>query len=223
MIYGYSKYIQNKSGNDTENENIYFNLNFAYDCLKSNDGINFELISKNKEIFENIFKEQLFELFNCLYDIKEKNSFDIDFTAINTIIKIISEDKNISNYEFNSISYFLIELSKMINNIFNAEIQLNNKISILRQNYVYILIIYGCSSIALIFFINRHFMRNKNKYENKMKKRDMKYSNLSNNNVKNNVSYKNENSSKDKKLSNEELEYIQKLAKENKADFLISK
>ena len=176
-----------------------------------------------------VFMKEFINLFNCLYDINEKISFDIDFTAINTMIKIISEDKNISYYEYNSLNLFLIEVSKMINLIFSSEIQLNNKVSVLRQNYIYILIIFICLSVALILFINRHLMRNKKKYENKGKKRDlinkMKYENLSKNankfeNINND---KNSSNIDNKKLTNEELEYIKKLASENKADFLISK
>ena len=78
---------------------------------------------------------QINDLFDCVYDINEKNSFNLDLTAINAMIKILTEDNNISNYEYNSISILLNELSKMINNIFTAEIQLNNKIGVLNQNY----------------------------------------------------------------------------------------
>lgn len=229
ILYSFTKYNQYKAENNTENENNYLYLNYALDCLKSNDFYNFELISKNKNIFQNLFMKEFINLFNCLYDINEKISFDIDFTAINTMIKIISEDKNISYYEYNSLNLFLIEVSKMINLIFSSEIQLNNKVSVLRQNYIYILIIFICLSVALILFINRHLMRNKKKYENKGKKRDlinkMKYENLSKNankfeNINND---KNSSNIDNKKLTNEELEYIKKLASENKADFLISK
>ena len=114
----------------------------------------------------------------------------------------------------------------MINNIFTAEIQLNNIIGILRQNYLYVIIFYGCSCIAIIFLINRYFMKNKNIYENKRKRKEVmsqqKYGYFTNNNSnKNFVKYENNNS--DKKLTNEELEYMQKLADNNKADFLITK
>ena len=219
MLYSSNKF-KNSKINNTETDNTYFYyLNFANECIELNDET-FELsknkiIPKNKKIFEEIFINQMNNLFECINDIYEKNSFNIDFTAINSMIKILSDEKSITNYEINSITFFLKELSKMINNIFSAEIKLNNSINVLRQNYVYILIIYGCSSLAIIFFINKYFLKNKNKYENDKKRKEkiiqQKYANFGNNKI------------KDKKITKEEYEYVQKLAKENKAEFVITK
>ena len=218
MLYSSNKY-KNNNMNNTETDNTYFYLNFASECIELNDET-FELsknkiIPKNRKIFEEIFINQMNNLFECINDIYEKNSFNIDFTAINSMIKILSDEKSITNYEINSIIFFLKELSKMINNIFTAEIKLNNSINVLRQNYVYILIIYGCSSLAIIFFINKYFLKNKNKYENDKKRKEkiiqQKYANFGNNKI------------KDKKITKEEYEYVQKLAKENKAEFVITK
>ena len=218
MLYSYAR-LSNNNISEMEFNNLY--SNFANECIELNDD-KFDLtknkiIPRNKKIFEDILLHQINSLFECISDINEKNSFNIDFTSINVMIKILSEDNNISNYEKKSIDLFLIELSKMINNIFSAEIKLNSKVNILRQNYIYILIIYGCSSLAIIFLINKHFLKNKNKIENKRKKDEkiiqQKYGNVVNNN----------NNNTNKKLSEEELEYVQKLAKENKADFLITK
>ena len=218
MLYSSNKY-KNNNMNNTETDNTYFYLHFASECIELNDET-FELsknkiIPKNKKIFEEIFINQMNNLFECINDIYEKNSFNIDFTAINSMIKILSDEKSITNYEINSIIFFLKELSKMINNIFTAEIKLNNSINVLRQNYVYILIIYGCSSLAIIFFINKYFLKNKNKYENDKKRKEkiiqQKYANFGNNKI------------KDKKITKEEYEYVQKLAKENKAEFVITK
>ncbi len=218
MLYSSNKYKNNKI-NNTETDNTYFYLNFANECIELNDET-FELsknkiIPKNRKRFEEIFINQMNNLFECINDVYEKNSFNIDFTAINSMIKILSDEKSITNYEINSIIFFLKELSKMINNIFTAEIKLNNSINVLRQNYVYILIIYGCSSLAIIFFINKYFLKNKNKYENDKKRKEkiiqQKYANFGNNTI------------KDKKITKEEYEYVQKLAKENKAEFVITK
>ena len=218
MLYSSNKFKNDKI-NNTEADSTYFYLNFANECIALNDDT-FELsknkiIPKNRKIFEEIFMHQMNNLFECINDINEKNSFNIDFTAINSMIKILSEDKTISDYEINAMSFFLIELSKMINNIFTAEIKLNSSINVLRQNYIYILIIYGCLSLAIIFFINRHFLKNKTKYENDKKRKEkimqQKYANFGENKI------------KDKKITKEEFEYVQKLAKENKAEFVITK
>ena len=230
LLDSYSKYEGEKSVNGTESENIYFYSNFANECIELNDDkfeiTKHKIIPNNKKIFEEILLNKINNLFDCIKDINEKISFNIDFTAINAMIKILSEDKNISSYEYHSLYLLIKELSKMINNIFTAEIQLNNIIGILRQNYLYVIIFYGCSCIAIIFLINRYFMKNKNIYENKRKRKEVmsqqKYGYFTNNNSnKNFVKYENNNS--DKKLTNEELEYMQKLADNNKADFLITK
>ena len=232
MLYSYNKFSKDKSENGTESENTYFYLNFANECIGLSDdkfdSTKNKIIIKNKKIFEEVLMNQINDLFDCVYDINEKNSFNLDLTAINAMIKIIIEDNNISNYEYNSISILLNELSKMINNIFTAEIQLNNKIGILNQNYIYIIIIYGCSCVAVIFLINKYFMKNKNKYENNKKRKEVlsrqKYGLYENNNEKKKEIHKyGDDNNTDKKLTNEEMEYVQKLATENKADFLITK
>ena len=232
LLYSYNKCPKYKSENETESENTNFFLNFANECIALNDE-KFDLtknkiISKYKKIFEEIFMNQINDLFDCIYDINEKSSFNIDLTAINTMIKILSGDKNITNYEFNSLYVLLGEFSKMINIIFTAEIQLNNKIGILRQNYFYIIIIYGFSCLAIVFFVNKYFVKNKNKYESNKKRKEIlsqqKYGLFGNINEKKKEIHKYEDdNNNDKKLTNEEMEYVQKLATENKADFLITK
>ena len=231
LLNSFYKIQKGKSETLKDSENIDSFLGFSNECISLNDD-SFDLtknkiIPNNKKIFEEILMHQINNLFDCINDINEKNSFDIDLTAINAMIKILSEDKNISDYEYNSIYILLKELSKMINIIFTAEIELNNLVGALRQNYFYIIIIYGCSCIAIIFFINKYFMKNKNKYENNRKKKEklnqQKYGIFEQNNTKKKEINKFEDNNKDKKLSKEELEYVQKLAKENKADFLITK
>ena len=231
LLFSFFKFHKNKAENLTDVDNIYSFIDFPNECISMNDE-KFDLtknkiIPNNKKIFEEILMHQINNLFDCINDINEKNSFDIDLTAINAMIKILSEDKNISEYEYNSIYILLKELSKMINIIFTAEIELNNLVGALRQNYFYIIIIYGCSCIAIIFFINKYFMKNKNKYENNKKKKEklnqQKYGIFEQNNTKKKEINKFEDNNNDKKLSKEELEYVQKLAKENKADFLITK
>jgi hypothetical protein len=231
LLNSFYKIQKDKSETLKDSENIDSFLGFSNECISLNDD-SFDLtknkiIPNNKKIFEEILMHQINNLFDCINDINEKNSFDIDLTAINAMIKILSENKNISDYEYNSIYILLKELSKMINIIFTAEIELNNLVGALRQNYFYIIIIYGCSCIAIIFFINKYFMKNKNKYENNKKKKEklnqQKYGIFEQNNTKKKEINKFEDNNNDKKLSKEELEYVQKLAKENKADFLITK
>ena len=231
LLFSFFKFHKNKAENLTDVDNIYSFIDFPNECISMNDE-KFDLtknkiIPNNKKIFEEILMHKIDNLFDCINDINEKYSFNIDLTAINAMIKLLSEDNSISDYEYNSISILLKELSKMINIIFTAEIQLNNAIGVLRQNYFYIIIIYICSCIAIIFLINKYFMKNKNKYENDKKRKEIltkqKYGIFGQNHIKKKEINKFENNNSGKKLSNEELEYVQKLANENKADFLISK
>ena len=215
-----------KNENNTDFNDLNIILNYANQCIDLSDDQFYltksKIIPKNLKFFEKIFFKEIMSLIDCIPDIYERNSFLIDFIAINTMIKLLSNEKeiNINQIEFNSLKFFLIELSKRINDIFNFEIILKNKVNLLKQNFIYIIIIYGFSSIAVIFFINRHFIKNKNKYEKKMKRRG--YGTQNNYNLNQNEIKNVENNNK-KKLTEQELNYIQKLAKENKGDFLIAK
>ena len=215
-----------KNENSTEFNDLNMILNYANQCINLSDDHFYltknKIIPKNLKLFEKIFFNEIMSLIDCIPDDYERKSFLIDFTAINTMIKLLSTEivVNINQFEFNSVKFFLIELSKRINDIFNCEILLKNKVNLLKQNFIYIIIIYGFSSIALIFFINRHFIKNKNKYEKRMKKRDYRPQNNYNSN-KNEI--RNDLNDNKKKLTEQELNYIQKLAKENKGDFLIAK
>ena len=215
-----------KNENNTDFNDLNIILNYANQCIDLSDDQFYltksKIIPKNLKFFEKIFFKEIMSLIDCIPDIYERNSFLIDFIAINTMIKLLSNEKeiNINQIEFNSLKFFLIELSKRINDIFNFEIILKNKVNLLKQNFIYIIIIYGFSSIAVIFFINRHFIKNKNKYEKKMKRRG--YGPQNNYNLNQNEIKNVENNNK-KKLTEQELNYIQKLAKENKGDFLIAK
>ena len=215
-----------KNENSTELNDLNIILNYANQCIDLSDDQFYltksKIIPKNLKLFEKIFFNEIMSLIDCIPDVYERNSFLIDFTAINTMIKLLSNENviNINQFEFNSLKFFLIELSKRINDIFNCEILLKNKVNLLKQNFIYIIIIYGFSSIAVIFFINRHFIKNKNKYEKKMKRRG--YGPQNNYNLNQNEIKNVENNNK-KKLTEQELNYIQKLAKENKGDFLIAK
>ena len=215
-----------KNENSTEFNDLNIILNYANQCIDLSDDQFYltksKIIPKNLKLFEKIFFNEIMCLIDCIPDVYERNSFLIDFTAISTMIKLLSNENviNINPFEFNSLKFFLIELSKRINDIFNCEILLKNKVNLLKHNFIYIIIIYGFSSIAVIFFINRHFIKNKNKYEKKMKRKGygpQNNYNLNQNEIKN-VEHNNK-----KKLTEQELNYIQKLAKENKGDFLIAK
>ena len=211
-------YINNNHENLTEFGDLNIFLNYANQCIELSDDqflfVKNKIIIKNLKIFDNIFMKDIMDIINCIPDIYERTSFMVDLTAFNTMIKIISEEKNISDYEYNALKYFLYQLSKRINDIFNTEIELKTKINLLKQNHIYILIIYGFLSLAVIFFINRHILKNKNKMKRKEIINNQRY-----NKIPQNIG--NENNKK--QLSEEELEYIKKLARENKGDFVIAK
>ena len=236
FLYSYIKINKNnKNENDTDSDDLNFIINYSNQCIELSDDWfsitkNKILTPKNLKIFEKIFLNEIMNIVDCIPDVYERNSFLVDLTAFNTMIKILSESKDlsISQFEYSSLKYFLEELCQRINDIFNAEIEVKTKVNLLKQNHIYIIIIYGCLSLAIIFFINKHFIKNKSKYENKRKRKEendkRKYYNLSKNIEKNNNNINKYNDKDNKKqLTQEELDYIQKLAKENKGDFLITK
>jgi hypothetical protein len=228
ILYSLTKIDKNnKNENSTDFEELNQILNYANQCIDLSDSrfefTKFRIFPKNLKNFEKIFLKEIKNLIDCIPDIYERSSFLIDLIALNGMIKIISDKYNISEYEYNSLKYFLIELSERINDIFNAEIELKNKVNLLQQNHIYIIIIYGCLSLAVILFINRYVMKNKNKYETKRKRKEFN-DNLRYKNLTQNYNIRKDNNNENKKeLTKEELEYIQKLAKENKGDFLIAK
>ena len=225
ILYSYIKINKNYiniNENITEAENLKEYLNYANQCIDlSDDKFDFskKLIIKNLKIFEKIFMEEISDLISCIPDIYERASFMIDLTAFNAMIKIISEEKEINDFEKNALIFFLIEISSRINDIFNAEIELRNKIDLLKQNSIYIFIIFACLSLAVVFLINRYLLKNKNKMNKKEAIKSQRYKNF----VSNNYSGKNINSNNKKQLTQEELDYIKKLAKENKGEFVIAK
>ena len=224
-IYSYIKINKkNINENTTEFENLNIYLNYANQCIELSDDkfdyIKNFIIPKNLKNFEKIFLKEIMNIIDCIPDIYERSSFMIDMTAFNAMIKIIIEENDISDFEKDSLKYFLIEISKRINDIFNAEIELKNKVNLLKQNYIYIFIIFGCLSLAAIFLINRHLIKNKNKRNKKEITNKQRYNNfVGKNSNGNNIN----NNNNKKQLSQEELEYIQKLAKEHKRDFVIAK
>ena len=225
ILYSYIKINKkNINENTTEFENLNIYLNYANQCIELSDDkfdyIKNFIIPKNLKNFEKIFLKEIMNIIDCIPDIYERSSFMIDMTAFNAMIKIIIEENDISDFEKDSLKYFLIEISKRINDIFNAEIELKNKVNLLKQNYIYIFIIFGCLSLAAIFLINRHLIKNKNKRNKKEITNKQRYNNfVGKNSNGNNIN----NNNNKKQLSQEELEYIQKLAKEHKRDFVIAK
>ena len=136
-----------KNENSTAFNDLNIILNYANQCIDLSDNQFYltksKIIPKNLKLFEKIFNE-IMSLIDCIPDVYGRNSFLIDFTAINAMIKLLSNEKeiNINQIEFNSLKFFLIELSKRINDIFNFEIILKNKVNLLKQNFIYIIIIY---------------------------------------------------------------------------------
>ena len=232
ILYSYIKLNKNNlNENSTEIADLNIILDYAHQCIELSD-YQFELtqtkiIPKNSKNFEIIFKKEIKDLIDCIPDIYERSSFLIDIVALNSMVKVLSGEKNITEYDYNSLHYFLVQLSKRINDIFNAELELKNKVNLLQQNHIYIIIIYGCLSLAGILFINRYIIKNKSKYEAKRKRKEFndnyKYNNLTKNFIKKQNDNKTNNNDNKKQLTQEELDYIQKLAKENKGDFLIAK
>ena len=157
---------------------------------------------------------------------------------------LTKNDKKIFNF-------FLKEFSKAIKTIFIADIQIRQKANIFLKYQPYFIIIFICISFGALIFINRYFVKNRQyysqgskileKYErdrynfmynnkhhqymaklNEMKEKRKEEEKKKNENT-NSYGINNNNLDEGDKCSKEELEYIEKLAKEHKGDFILAK
>ena len=163
-----------------------------------------------------------------------------------------NNDKNpVTKNDKKIFNFFLKEFSKAIKTIFLADIQIRQKANIFLKYLPYFIIIFICIAFGTLIFINRYFVKNRQYYnqgskilekykrdrynfmynnkhhqymaklkemEEKRKEEDKKQSGNINSNAINN------NNLDDKdKCTKEEIEYIEKLAKEHKGDFILAK
>lgn len=163
-----------------------------------------------------------------------------------------NNDKNPVTKNYKKIfNFFLKEFSKAIKTIFLADIQIRQKANIFLKYQPYFIIIFICIAFGTLIFINRYFVKNRQYYnqgskilekykrdrynfmynnkhhqymaklkemEEKRKEEEKKQSGNINSNAINN------NNLEDKdKCTKEEIEYIEKLAKEHKGDFILAK
>ena len=157
---------------------------------------------------------------------------------------VTKNDKKIFNF-------FLKEFSKAIKTIFLADIQIRQRANIFLKYQPYFIIIFICIAFGTLIFINRYFIKNRQYYNQGSKilekyKRD-RYNFMYNNkhhqymaklkemeekrkeeekkqngNINSNGINNNNLDDKDK-CTKEEIEYIEKLAKEHKGDFILAK
>ena len=163
-----------------------------------------------------------------------------------------NNDKNpVTKNDKKIFNFFLKEFSKAIKTIFLADIQIRQKANIFLKYLPYFIIIFICIAFGTLIFINRYFVKNRQYYnqgskilekykrdrynfmynnkhhqymaklkemEEKRKEEEKKQSGNINSNAINN------NNLEDKdKCTKEEIEYIEKLAKEHKGDFILAK
>ena len=149
-------------------------------------------------------------------------------------------------------NFFLNEFSKAIKSIFIADLKIRQKANIFLKYQPYFIVIFICISVGVLIFINRYFIKNREHYNQGSKilekyKRD-RYNFMYNNkhhqymaklkemeekrkeeekkkNENINANGVNNNNLDDKdKCTKEEIEYIEKLAKEHKeGDFILAK
>ena len=163
-----------------------------------------------------------------------------------------NNDKNpVTKNDKKIFNFFLKEFSKAIKTIFLADIQIRQKANIFLKYLPYFIIIFICIAFGTLIFINRYFVKNRQYYNQGSKilekyKRD-RYNFMYNNkhhqymaklkemeekrkeeekkqrgNINSNAINNNNLEDKDK-CTKEEIEYIEKLAKEHKGDFILAK
>ena len=172
-------------------------------------------------------------------------------TTIVTLLYQNDAIKKINKKEKKIFNFFLKEFSKSIKTIFIADIHLRQRANIFLKYQPYFIVIFICISLGTLIFINRYFIKHRQYYNHGSKllekyKRD-RYNFMYNNKhhqymeklkeiEENKKKEKNENNNINRnalnnkdilddkdKCTKEELEYIEKLAKENKGDFILAK
>ena len=172
-------------------------------------------------------------------------------TTIFSLLNENSNKNLVTKNDKKIFNFFLKEFSKAIKTIFLADIQIRQKANIFLKYQPYFIIIFICIAFGTLIFINRYFVKNRQYYNQGSKilekyKRD-RYNFMYNNkhhqymaklkemeekrkeeekkqNVNINSNAINNNNLEDKdKCTKEEIEYIEKLAKEHKGDFILAK
>ena len=172
-------------------------------------------------------------------------------TTIFSLLNENSNKNLVTKNDKKIFNFFLKEFSKAIKTIFLADIQIRQKANIFLKYQPYFIIIFICIAFGTLIFINRYFVKNRQYYnqgskilekykrdrynfmynnkhhqymaklkemEEKRKEEEKKQSGNINSNAINN------NNLEDKdKCTKEEIEYIEKLAKEHKGDFILAK
>ena len=208
---------------------------------------------ENLNKIQEILEKELFDIINCLPEFEKRFSYTLDIKAINIVMNVLlGKNENLSKNDKKIFNFFLKEFSESIKTIFLIDIKVRQKANIYDKYQPYFVVIFICISIGGLIIINRHFIKNRqyynqgsrilekykrdrynfmynNKHRQYLEKlREMnekKESEKSDNNINkiginnNNIEEKNDKS----KCTKEELEYIEKLSKEYKGDFIISK
>ena len=212
--------------------------------------INSEL---NKQKILQIFNKDLLDIINCIPDFETRFSYSLDLNAIKiTLLSLLNDKENnsISKKEKKIFNFFLKEFSKSIKAIFIADIQLRQKANIFLKYQPYFIIIFICISFGTLIFINRYFIKNRQHYNQgskilekykqdrynfmynnkhhqylaKLKEQEEQRKKNNEDNInKNGINNYNNNLDDKDKCTKEELEYIEKLAKEHKGDFILAK
>ena len=172
-------------------------------------------------------------------------------TTIFSLLNENSNKNTIAKNDKKIFNFFLKEFSKAIKTIFIADIQIRQKANIFLKYQPYFIIIFICISFGTLIFINRYFVKNRQyysqgskileKYERdrynfmynnkhhqymaklkEMKEKRKEEEKKKNENINSN-GINNNNVDEGDKCSKEELEYIEKLAKEHKGDFILAK
>ena len=203
----------------------------------------------NKQKIIEIIGNDLKNIINCIPDFNSKYSYAVDIHAIKTMVKILfGLEDNITKNDKKIFNFYLKEISKSIKSIFIADVEIRQKANIYEKYQPYFVTIFICISLGGLIFINRYFIKNRDYYNQGSKilekyKRD-RYNFMYNNKhhqylqkmqemenkkkeeeeMKKKTDHKTTNIEGDKdKCTKEELEYIKKLAEENKGDFILSK
>lgn len=214
----------------TKTEHIYNNIKINKLLEYNEDQINSEIdeiIKRNiSDEIEYIFNNEIKELISCLPNSNMRNSYLLDIKSIGIMLKTLF-NKTTTAKDKLTFKFFFKEFSNRINIIFQVDNTIKSKSDFYKKSRIYVYSIYWIVAFLGTFYTNKNYIKHKEFYTSKT--RMLKNTNK-NYNFKKYLKYRQNiqklqqiNSNQKPKYTKEELEYIEKLTKNNGNEFVISK
>lgn len=239
LFYLYTLYLIYYTKLENINKNIKINKLLEYheeEIIKEIK--NFSSLSDS---FDKIFNKEIIPSIYCLPDIilsyNTKNIIELELSSLKTLLHFIFSFPNkrkIPEKEQIILKYFIKQLTFSIQEIFNIDDKIKLKSNFFKKYQNLFFILYWLCSIIFGLYFNKNFLKHKEYYssktrllENTNKTREFKKMKKYVENLRklqeNGKILKNRNKNSKQHYSKEEMEYIEKLTKNEGDNFIINK